>query len=654
MTSLDVDHAEGLIDRYPERRSAVLPLLYLAMKRDGHIGDEAMRWVAGKVGLTPAQVHSVASFYTMFKQEPVGRYLVSVCTSISCMLEGSDDVLEAIEDETGVPAGETDSSGLLSVEHVECIGACGGAPALQVNYELVEGINPEKARALGRWLRDAQPDVVGTDEMQELFGGRRSYDWGSRESVGAVGPYPAFGPYGTGGKTAASEPSTPATEDLAQGRTGLSKADATPLILTQRMEDHPADSHLLERYEATGGYRALRKALDVEPSDITEQVKASELRGRGGAGFSCGMKWSFLGQARPAYLIVNADESEPGTFKDRQLLERDPHQMLEGTIIASFANDVNEAFVYVRGEYAKPARRVQQAVEDAYGAGYLGKNILGSGYDLDVTVHLGAGAYICGEETALLNSLEGRRGEPRLKPPYYPAAMGLYDLPTIVNNVETLSNIPFIISEGSASYSSLGPEGSKGTRLFSLSGAVERPGNFEIVMGMTWRELIYAIGGGIPGGKELKTWVPGGASAPWLGPEHLDTPVAIDEVGELGTMLGSGAVIVMDSETCTVRAAERIVRFFAHESCGQCTPCREGATWLEMVLRRIEEGSGREQDIDLILDVSDNISPGLDWPPKMTTICPLGPSAVSPITSLVSFFKDELLDHIHGGGCPFD
>ena len=426
------------------------------------------------------------------------------------------------------------------------------------------------------------------------------------------------------------------------------------LILTDRMASHPSDSHSLERYEATGGYEALRRALRMEPSEITEIAKTSELRGRGGAGFPCGVKWSFLAADRPAYLIVNADESEPGTFKDRQLLERDPHQLLEGTIIASYANDVGEAFIYVRGEYAKPARRIQAAIDEAYRAGYLGKNILDSSYDLEVVVHLGAGAYICGEETALINSLEGRRGEPRLKPPYYPAAVGLYDKPTIVNNVETLSNIPWIITESPEAYAALGPDGSKGTRLFSLSGHVARPGNYEIVMGMTWRELIYEIGGGIPDGRELKAWVPGGASAPWLVPEHLDTPVAIDEVGELGTMLGSGAVIVMDEGTCMLRAAERIVRFFAHESCGQCTPCREGATWMELVLRRIEEGAGRAADLDLLLDVADNISPGLEWPPKMTTICVLGPSAVSPLTSLMKYFKDEVLQHIGNGGCPFD
>ena len=423
-------------------------------------------------------------------------------------------------------------------------------------------------------------------------------------------------------------------------------------ILTTRMDAHPADSNTLSRYEKTGGYEMLRKALgEMQPEQIVTEVKAANLRGRGGANFPCGVKWGFLAPSEPRYLVINADESEPGTFKDRQLLERDPHQLLEGVIISSFALGVHHAFIYIRGEYPRPARRVQRAVEEAYAAGYLGSDILGSGFSLDVTVHLGGGAYICGEETALLNSLEGRRGEPRLKPPF-PAVEGLYAKPTIVNNVETISNIPWIVRNGGAAFDAIGPEGSRGTKLFSLSGHVNKPGNYEIVMGMSWRDLIYDIGGGIRDGNALKAWIPGGASAPWFVEEHLDTAVTIDEVGKNLSMLGSGAVVVMDETTCMVKAAQRVVRFFAHESCGQCTPCREGTTWLEQVLTRIEMGEGRDIDLDLLLDISDNISPGLAWPPAMTTICPLGPSAVSPITSLAKYFKDEVVAHVHGGGCP--
>lgn len=417
----------------------------------------------------------------------------------------------------------------------------------------------------------------------------------------------------------------------------------TTKILTTRMDAHPTDSHTLSRYLATGGYEALTKALtEMSKDDIIEEVKTSNLRGRGGAGFPTGVKWGFLAPDEPRYLVVNCDESEPGTFNDRQLTERDPHQLLEGIIISSFALDVHHAFVYIRGEYPKAARRLQSAVDEAYEAGYLGDDVRGSGFALDVTLHLGAGAYICGEETALLNSLEGRRGEPRLKPPF-PAVEGLYSKPTIVNNVESISNIPWITTNGGAAYAAIGPERSAGTKMLSMSGHINAPGNYEIVMGMTWRELIFDIGGGIPDGRALKAWIPGGASAPWFVPaEHLDTIVSIDDVAANGSMIGAGAVIVMDETTNVVAAAHRILRFFAHESCGQCTPCREGTSWLEAVLKRILDGNGRPEDIDLLLDISDNISPGLVWPPLMTTICPLGPSAVSPITSITRWFRPEL------------
>ena len=414
-------------------------------------------------------------------------------------------------------------------------------------------------------------------------------------------------------------------------------------ILTSRMDAHPADSHTLERYQATSGYQSARTALiTMTPGAVHEEVKASNLRGRGGAGFPAGVKWGFLPpDIRPRYLVVNGDESEPGTFKDRQLLERDPHQLIEGIIIAAYAIDCHDAFIYIRGEYPRPARRVERALAEAYEAGYLGSNIFGSGFDLNVTLHLGAGACICGEETALLNSLEGKRGEPRIKPPF-PAVEGLYGKPTIVNNVETLSNMAWIVANGGAAYAAIGPEGSSGTRLFSLSGHVRRPGNYEIVMGMTFGEFIDEYGGGVRDDRAVKCFIPGGASAPWFTAEQLDLPITIDDVGRAGSMLGSGAIVVMDETTNVVEAAHSLVSFFAHESCGQCTPCREGTSWLEMVLARILRGEGRAIDLDLLLDVSDNIAPGLGWPPKMTTICPLGPSAVSPVTSILRHFRDEV------------
>ena len=415
------------------------------------------------------------------------------------------------------------------------------------------------------------------------------------------------------------------------------------LLLTKHMRENPENSHLIDVYEKNNGYSAARKVLkDNNPGDVIEEIKTSNIRGRGGAGFPTGVKWGFLAEDQERYLVINADESEPGTFKDRILLERDPHQLIEGIIVTSFASNISKAFIYIRGEYAKPARRVQDAVEQAYEKGYLGKNIFDSGKDLDVVVHLGAGAYICGEETALLNSLEGRRGEPRLKPPYFPAVKGLYNKPTLVNNVETISSVPWIINNSGKDYAKLGVEGSTGTRIFSLSGHINNPGNFEIEMGCSFGEFIDTFGNGIKENKAVKAYIPGGASAPWFTGDQLDIKMTIDDVANAGSMLGSGAVVVMDEDTNLVLAAKSIVSFFAHESCGQCTPCREGTTWLEMILDRIASGRGRTSDIDLLLDVCDNISPGLTWPPQMTTICPLGPSAVSPITSLMGSFREEV------------
>ncbi|MPZ53242.1 MAG: NADH-quinone oxidoreductase subunit NuoF [Acidimicrobiia bacterium] len=427
-----------------------------------------------------------------------------------------------------------------------------------------------------------------------------------------------------------------------------------PLIITQRMVENPSDSHTLERYEASGGYQMVRRALEMTRDELVETFKNANLLGRGGAAFSAGLKWSFLAPDRPAYLVINADESEPGTFKDRQLLERDPHQLIEGAIITAWANEAHQAFIYIRGEYPKPARRVQRAIDEAYEAGYLGTGVFGTDFDLDITLHLGAGAYICGEETALINSLEGERGEPRLKPPYFPAAKGLYMKPTIVNNVETISNVPHVLAIGVDDFKEVGHPDDTGTFLLSLSGHVNNPGNYELPHGLTWREIIYEIGGGIRDGNELKTWIPGGASAPWFVPSlHLDLPLTKQDTADAGSMIGSGAIVVMDETTCVVKAAQRLVRFFAHESCGQCTPCREGAPWLERMLGRIENGQGRPVDFDVILDVSDGISIGMEWPPKMTTICALGPSAVSPIISLRDHFRDEVSAHIEQGGCPF-
>ena len=406
-----------------------------------------------------------------------------------------------------------------------------------------------------------------------------------------------------------------------------------------------SDGHTIARYRQTGGYEALRKALSMEPDAVVDEVKAANLLGRGGAGFPCGTKWGFLPKdVFPRYLVVNGDESEPGTYKDRLLMERDPHQLIEGMLIAAHAIRAKQAFLYCRGEMALAQERLAAALNEAYAAGLIGKNIMGTDWSMDIVLHWGAGAYIVGEETALIESLEGNRGMPRLKPPFFPASKGLYMQPTVVNNVETLANLPWIISNGASAFTSIGDEKAPGTRLFTLSGHVNRPGVYEVDFGVTtFRELFESpdYGDGIREGRAVKAFIPGGASAPWFFEEHLDMALHPVAVGAAGSMLGSGAIIVMDDTTDMVKAAWRLVKFFAKESCGKCTPCREGTNWLERIYQRLLDGNGRPEDIDLLMDVADNISPGLAWPPRQTTICPLGPSAASPLASSIRRFRPE-------------
>ncbi len=411
-----------------------------------------------------------------------------------------------------------------------------------------------------------------------------------------------------------------------------------------------------EVYEEHDGYAGLRAALEKAPEDVTALVKASELRGRGGAGFPTGMKWGFIPQGgdKPIYLVVNADESEPGTCKDIPLMMANPHELVEGVIIASYAIRAAHAFIYVRGEVVHVLRRVQNAVAEAYAAGYLGADILGSGYDLELTVHAGAGAYICGEETALLDSLEGMRGQPRLRPPF-PAVAGLYASPTVINNVESIASVPSILRNGAKWFSSMGTQNddpklrSKGMTLYSLSGHVTTPGQYEAPMGVTLRELLD-LSGGVREGHELKFWTPGGSSTPLLTAEHLDVPLSYEGIAGAGSMLGTKALQVFDETTCVVRCVLRWTEFYAHESCGKCTPCREGTYWLVQILRRLEAGAGEpadlEEDLDKLLDISDNI--------LGRSFCALADGAVSPITSSLEYFRDEYVAHFTENGCPFD
>lgn len=405
-----------------------------------------------------------------------------------------------------------------------------------------------------------------------------------------------------------------------------------------------ADSHRIDVYLKNEGYKALSSALKMQPDTIIQTLKDSGLRGRGGAGFSTGLKWSFITKdpTIAKYLCCNADEGEPGTFKDRAIIEKDPHELIEGMIIACYAIGAAAAYIYIRGEFAFGANRLEEALSEAYQKGFLGKNILGSDFNCDIYVHRGAGAYICGEETALLESIEGRRGQPRIKPPF-PAQVGLFGKPTVINNVETLACVPHIINKGAKWFASIGPEKSPGPKIFGVSGHVKKPGLYELPMGTTAREVIYTHAGGIRDNRKLKAFIPGGVSAPMLTEKDLDTPMDFDSLAAKGTMLGSAAVMVMDDTTCIVKVAMRTMEFFRHESCGKCTPCREGTDWTYKALRRIESGQGKNGDIELLDGLCGNIFG--------RTFCPLGDGAVMALRGALKNFRDEFEFHVKNKKC---
>ncbi len=397
-------------------------------------------------------------------------------------------------------------------------------------------------------------------------------------------------------------------------------------------------------YEASGGYQALRKAFELEPKAIIEEVKKSGLRGRGGAGFPTGMKWDFASRDPkfPKYLLCNADEGEPGTFKDRPILEKNPHLLIEGMIISAYALQTERGYIYLRGEYPHAREVLEKAISEAYEAGYLGDDILGKGFRFDLSVHQGAGAYICGEETALIESIEGRRGQPRIKPPF-PVNVGAWGMPTVVNNVETLANIPYIVDIGGEAYAGIGSKDCPGPKLFSISCCVERPGVYELPMGTTLKEIIYEHAGGIKDGRQLKAVIPGGISTPVLTPDKIDVPMDFVSLPKVGSMLGSGAVMVFDERVCLVKVCWRAMKFFEHESCGKCTPCREGTGWMRNILERIEDGFGREGDIELLQDVALSVSG--------KTFCPLGDGAANVVLSFIRNFPDEFEYHVKNKKC---
>jgi NADH-quinone oxidoreductase subunit F len=410
----------------------------------------------------------------------------------------------------------------------------------------------------------------------------------------------------------------------------------TDLLLFKDIDE--PDLFTLDVYERRGGYGALRKALAMTPAEVLHELEASAIRGRGGAGFAMGKKISFLPQgAMDKYLVCNADESEPGTFKDRELMQKCPHMLVEGMIIAAYAGGITRSFIYIRGEYELQAERLEAAVAEAKAAGYIGERILGSDLSLSMWVHRGAGAYICGEETALLDSLEGKRGNPRLKPPF-PANQGLYQGPTLINNVETLATAPAIIRMGGHEYAKLGAPGSTGTKLVSVSGHVQRPGNYEIELGVSSREIIYGLAGGPPEGRSVKLWFPGGSSSPVLTGDDLDLAYDFDTMAKAGSMLGSGAIIVVDDSTSVVDVALKTAKFYRHESCGKCTPCREGTNWTVKMLERIDSGEATPMDLDIMAAVQENIIGNC--------LCVLGDAMAMPIGSMIAKFREEFEAHI--------
>lgn len=407
------------------------------------------------------------------------------------------------------------------------------------------------------------------------------------------------------------------------------------------------DSHTIESYLSRGGYTAFDKALRMDPDEIIGEIKRAGLRGRGGAGFPTGVKWSFIQRdsKKPIYLCCNADESEPGSFKDREILEQDPHQMLEGIMIACYAINSHKAYVYIRGEMPYGASIIEGAIKEAYDKGYLGKNILNSGFDLDIVLFRGAGAYICGEETGLLESIEGKNGEPRPKPPF-PAQIGLFGCPTIINNVETLAFVPHIINKGHEWFSAIGIPKNTGTKIYGLCGDVNKPGLYEIPLGITARDLIEEYGGGIPNGRQVKAISPGGSSAPLLTADELDITLDFDSLAEAGSMLGTAGVTVMDDSACMVRVAQNLAHFYRDESCGQCVQCREGTWWLEKMLTMIEQGRGKMEYIDTLLDACSQM--------RGTTICALADGCAMPVESIVKKFRHEFEEHVRLGKCPFE
>ena len=574
--------AGEILERYEYPKAAMLPLLWLVQENQGYVSQEAETWVARTLGVARSHVREAVSFYNMYHTKPVGRRELRVCTSLPCLLRGADGLLDRIKENLKVSPGETTQDGAVTLTEVECLCACEMSPMAQLDERFV---GPLEGGTVDTLIQEALTEP------------------GHPESAPEPDPFICSdGP-----------------------------------VLSTRFKD--PEGTWFEAYVADGGYAAASKVLtSVTPEQVIDEVSSAKLRGLGGAGFPAGRKWSFVPKKtdKPKFLVVNADEGEPGTFKDRYIMERDPHALLEGMIISAYAIGSHKAYVYIRGEYFQSAKRLQRAIDEAHAQNWLGKNIQGTGFDLDVVIHRGAGAYICGEETALLTSLEGGKGFPRLKPPF-PAISGLFASPTIVNNVETLACVPFIFRNGAERFAEIGTERQGGTRLFCVSGHVVRPGVYEEPVGITLRELIEKAGG-VRDGNKLKAVIPGGISAKILTADEIDVAMDFDSLMAAGTMAGSGGVIVMDETTSIVQALDSAARFFADESCGQCSPCREGTGWVHRILRRIIDGKGSVQDLDDLLAIAGDM--------EGNTICVFADAAAWPVQSYIEKFRHEFEEYI--------
>jgi NADH-quinone oxidoreductase subunit F len=595
---------EGYMARYPDSHSAALPALSAAQRLHGWCSPEAIEQVACVMLVTPAYLDALATFYDMLYDEPVGAHSVYVCTNISCSLRGADELYAAIRE----AAGEDPE---FNVRAFECLGACDIAPMASVDGVYVGPLTREDIPGL---LEDIRAGRAVLPDKQ-------------------LAKRPVADP---NANSTAREAGTDLETPAPAGAPGRQPGGSSRELLFTDIDEPGLNT--LAVYERRGGYDSLRKALAMTPGEVLKELEASELRGRGGAGFQMGKKVSFLPKgSMEKYLVCNADESEPGTFKDRELMQKTPHMLIEGIVIAAHAAGTGRAFIYIRGEYVHQADILDTAIAEAREAGYLGEDILGSGHSLSLVLHRGAGAYICGEETGLLDSLEGKRGNPRLKPPF-PAIQGLYDGPTLINNVETLSTVAAIIRLGGADYAKLGTETSAGTKVVSVSGHVRRPGNYEIELGIPSRELIYGLAGGPPEGRTVKCWFPGGSSAPLLTAAELDLPYDFDSMAKAGSMLGSGAIIVVDDSTPILDVALKVAKFYRHESCGKCTPCREGTNWTVKMLERIDSGEATPMDLDIMASVQDHIIGNC--------LCVLGDAMAMPIGSIIVKFRGELEAHM--------